>query len=145
MKQPKLFEDSGRVGVRGSRRSGLSSDLASRSGRARFAIEPENDVVLEASAGTGKTRVLVDRYVRLSSRASIPAHPRDHVHAKAAAEMRERVLAELRAAPPTGGMTPTRWRELQRAHRRNPDLHHRRVLLRPAARVSARSRCRAGF
>lgn len=61
------------------------------------AKDPTRHVVLEASAGTGKTRVLVDRYVRLI-RSGIP--PR-HILAitftrKAAAEMRERILAELR-------------------------------------------------
>ena len=30
-----------------------------------FASDPAQHVVLEASAGTGKTKVLVDRYVRL--------------------------------------------------------------------------------
>src|SRR5262245_48001866 len=30
-----------------------------------FAVDPLNNVVLEASAGTGKTRVLVERYVNL--------------------------------------------------------------------------------
>ena len=39
-----------------------------------FAIDPANDVVLEASAGTGKTRVLVDRYVRLVEQGIEPAH-----------------------------------------------------------------------
>ena len=31
----------------------------------RIAVDPTQNVVLEASAGTGKTRVLVDRYVNL--------------------------------------------------------------------------------
>jgi ATP-dependent helicase/nuclease subunit A len=30
-----------------------------------FAVDPSQNVVLEASAGTGKTRVLVERYVNL--------------------------------------------------------------------------------
>ncbi len=33
-----------------------------------LAIDPRRNVALEASAGTGKTRVLVDRYVRLLSK-----------------------------------------------------------------------------
>jgi hypothetical protein len=36
-----------------------------------FAVEPDNNVVLEASAGTGKTSVLVARYVNLLKRAWI--------------------------------------------------------------------------
>ena len=31
----------------------------------RIAVDPTQNVVLEASAGTGKTRVLVERYVNL--------------------------------------------------------------------------------
>jgi ATP-dependent helicase/nuclease subunit A len=66
-----------------------------------FAIDPAEHVVLEASAGTGKTRVLVDRYVRLI-RDGVP--PR-HILAitftrKAAAEMRERILSQLRDTEP---------------------------------------------
>ena len=30
-----------------------------------FAVDPTRNVVLEASAGTGKTRILVDRYLNL--------------------------------------------------------------------------------
>jgi len=35
-------------------------------------VDPTKNVVLEASAGTGKTRVLVDRYVNLLRSVSIP-------------------------------------------------------------------------
>ena len=38
------------------------------------ATDPRRNVALEASAGTGKTRVLVDRYVRLVVEAGV--HPR---------------------------------------------------------------------
>ena len=45
---------------------------ALRDGEARRdAVDPARNVVLEASAGTGKTRVLVDRYVNLLRRALI--------------------------------------------------------------------------
>jgi ATP-dependent helicase/nuclease subunit A len=62
----------------------------------RLAVDPRRNVALEASAGTGKTRVLVDRYVGLLT-AGVP--PR-HILAitftrKAAAEMRQRILQEL--------------------------------------------------
>ena len=57
--------------------------------RARDAVDPSQNVVLEASAGTGKTRVLVERYVNLLRAGVEP----DHILAitftrKAAAEMR---------------------------------------------------------
>jgi ATP-dependent helicase/nuclease subunit A len=61
-----------------------------------FAVDPANDVVLEASAGTGKTRVLVDRYLRLLETGVDPRHILAITFTrKAAAEMRERVLTDL--------------------------------------------------
>jgi ATP-dependent helicase/nuclease subunit A len=65
--------------------------------RARdFAMDPRNDVVLEASAGTGKTSVLVGRYVRLIDAGVEPRNILAITFTrKAAAEMRDRVLVEL--------------------------------------------------
>jgi ATP-dependent helicase/nuclease subunit A len=61
-----------------------------------FALDPRNDVVLEASAGTGKTSVLVGRYVRLIDAGVAPRHILAITFTrKAAAEMRARVLGEL--------------------------------------------------
>ena len=82
----------------------------------RLAVDPSHNVALEASAGTGKTRVLVDRYVRLLE-AGVP--PR-HILAitftrKAAAEMRERVMAALRERHQLGALTDQRWREIKDA------------------------------
>jgi len=87
-----------------------SPDAADRAA----AVDPRLNVVLEASAGTGKTRVLVDRYTNLI-RASVD--PR-HILAitftrKAAAEMRERILVNLRRAAEEGGIDPARWRQLR--------------------------------
>ena len=39
----------------------IKNDTAARI----FAVDPTNNVVLEASAGTGKTSVLVERYLNL--------------------------------------------------------------------------------
>ena len=55
-----------------------------------FARDPANNVVLEASAGTGKTTVLVARYVNLLMRGVDPANILAITFTrKAAAEMRE--------------------------------------------------------
>ena len=57
--------------------SPLDPDAAARV----FAADPRNNVVLEASAGTGKTSVLVARYVNLLQGRDRPGqHPRDHLH-----------------------------------------------------------------
>ena len=87
--------------------------LETSDSRARLdAVDPSRNVVLEASAGTGKTRVLVERYVNLLRAGVDP----DNILAitftrKAAAEMRARIVERLRGAtacrPPTsrGGAT----------------------------------------
>ena len=82
-----------------------------------MATDPSRNVALEASAGTGKTRVLVDRYVRLVVEAGVA--PR-HILAitftrKAAAEMRQRVLETLKARHREGALAGERWREVRDA------------------------------
>ncbi len=79
-----------------------------------FAVDPANDVVLEASAGTGKTRVLVDRYIRLIDAGVDPRHILAVTFTrKAAAEMRDRILAALRQRAETEQRLSDRWRELR--------------------------------
>ena len=87
-----------------------TSDASAR----EHAVDPSRNVVLEASAGTGKTRVLVERYVNLL-RAGIEP---DHILAitftrKAAAEMRERIIERLREAARLSQFDAGRWRELK--------------------------------
>ena len=96
MKQPSLFDASSDDDRR------APPDQAARD----FAVDPANDVVLEASAGTGKTRVLVDRYVRAhrGRRRSAP-HPGDHVHAQGRGrDARARAGRAARAAPTAGAL-----------------------------------------
>ncbi len=82
----------------------------------RLAVDPARNVALEASAGTGKTRVLVDRYVRLLE---VGVAPRNILAItftrKAAAEMRQRVMATLRERHRLGSLAGDRWREIRDA------------------------------
>ena len=80
----------------------------------RIAVDPTQNVVLEASAGTGKTRVLVERYVNLLLAGVEP----DRILAitftrKAAAEMRQRILDRLKEASRTSQLSAARWKELR--------------------------------
>src|SRR4030095_10002833 len=80
----------------------------------RTAVDPSENVVLEASAGTGKTRVLVERYVNLL-RAGIEP---DHILAitftrKAAAEMRQRIIDRLKEASRLSELDAAQWRTLK--------------------------------
>ncbi|HJU42644.1 MAG TPA: UvrD-helicase domain-containing protein [Vicinamibacterales bacterium] len=82
----------------------------------RLAVDPLRNVALEASAGTGKTRVLVDRYVRLLEAGVAPRNILAITFTrKAAAEMRQRVMATLRQRQREGGITAARWREIRDA------------------------------
>jgi len=79
-----------------------------------FAVDPGNHVVLEASAGTGKTSVLVARYVNLLKRGIDPANVLAITFTrKAAAEMRERIVAELRAAADRSEIDRAHWIDLR--------------------------------
>src|SRR3954465_5137257 len=61
------------------------------------AVDPAHNVVLEASAGTGKTYVLVERYLNLLRQGVDPANILAITFTrKAAAEMRGRILGELK-------------------------------------------------
>ncbi|HUU33934.1 MAG TPA: UvrD-helicase domain-containing protein, partial [Vicinamibacterales bacterium] len=79
-----------------------------------YAVDPSVNVALEASAGTGKTRVLVDRYVNLLR---LGVEPRRVLAItftrKAAAEMRARIVAELARMAETGAMPPEIWKQLR--------------------------------
>src|SRR5437773_7648927 len=88
-------------------------DARDRAARAR-AVDPRYNVALEASAGTGKTRVLVDRYINLLRAGVDPSNILAITFTrKAATEMRERILSTLREAASRGEFAPARWRELR--------------------------------
>ncbi len=87
-------------------------DLPDAAARAR-AIDPAHNVVLEASAGTGKTHVLVDRYLNLLSRGVDPGNILAITFTrKAAAEMRGRILNELGRRAESRRPDQKLWRDL---------------------------------
>jgi ATP-dependent helicase/nuclease subunit A len=98
---------------KGSVRLQPDGDLPDRAAR-EYAVDPAQNVLLEASAGTGKTRVLVERYVNLLRAGVEP----DHILAitftrKAAAEMRQRIVDRLREASRTSELDAARWRAIK--------------------------------
>lgn len=93
----------------------LAAGTSDADERARvFAVDPGRNVVLEASAGTGKTRVLVDRYVNLLRAGVDPANILAITFTrKAAAEMRQRILTRLREGAAPSEADATLWRDLR--------------------------------
>ena len=132
-----------RCRIAGARRSGRArsdpaphdSDEAAR----LFAVDPRNNVVLEASAGTGKTSVLVASYVNLLKAGVEPANILAITFTrKAAAEMRERIVARAAGRRGALGVRQGALERAARSARRDRDQHDRRVLPVAAARVPAR-------
>ena len=88
----------------------LDADSAARA----FAVDPRNNVVLEASAGTGKTTVLVQRYVNLLKAGVEPSNILAITFTrKAATEMRERIIGELRKAAALSELDRKRWHAIR--------------------------------
>jgi ATP-dependent helicase/nuclease subunit A len=92
----------------------LVDDVLPDAAARRFAVDPSRNVVLEASAGTGKTRVLVERYVNLLRAGVEPQHILAITFTrKAAAEMRARIIDRLREAGRLSPADLSRWRDLK--------------------------------
>lgn len=89
--------------------------LERRDAEARLlAVDPRRNVALEASAGTGKTRVLVDRYVGLLAAGVKPRNILAITFTrKAAAEMRQRILLELAARHRDKTISAGLWQEIR--------------------------------
>ena len=78
------------------------------------AVDPRRNVVLEASAGTGKTSVLVTRYLNLLRCGIDPLNVLAITFTRqAAAEMRERIVHELKQDALRSRAGEARWRELR--------------------------------
>ena len=79
-----------------------------------FAVDPRQNVVLEASAGTGKTSVLVWRYINLLKAGVEPGNILAMTFTrKAAAEMRERIIRELKEAAARSEFDQARWNDVR--------------------------------
>ena len=95
---------------RPGRPPGVPRDAAARA----FAVDPANNVVLEASAGTGKTTVLVSRYVNLLRAGVDPSNILAITFTRqAAAEMRDRIIRQLRRSADGPPADRNRWRGLR--------------------------------
>ena len=91
----------------------LAGDLPDAPAR-RAAVDPSQNVVLEASAGTGKTRVLVERYINLLLAGVDPENILAITFTrKAAAEMRQRIVERLIEASRSSQLDARRWRDLR--------------------------------
>jgi ATP-dependent helicase/nuclease subunit A len=114
-RQPGLFDVEVDVEVRTEVKAEveITVDLPDAGARA-YAVDPRRNVVLEASAGTGKTTVLVQRYLNLLGCGVDPANILAITFTrKAAAEMRERIIAALRKAAVESPEGRTRWLALR--------------------------------
>src|SRR3954468_2022215 len=94
-------------------RTAHSAPLPDQSARS-YAVDPSQNVILEASAGTGKTRVLVEGYVNLLRAGIDPGNLLAITFTrKAAGEMRQRIVDRLKEASRLSEFDAARWRDLK--------------------------------
>ena len=112
--QPGLFDFDDEEPARPPESARAPGPFAADEAARTYAVDPRHNVVLEASAGTGKTTVLVQRYVNLLSAGVDPANILAITFTrKAAAEMRERIIAVLRRAAAESDEGRKRWLALR--------------------------------
>ena len=93
---------------------GAPGPLLADNGSRLRAVDPAHNVVLEASAGTGKTYVLVQRYLNLLRHGIDPVNILAITFTrKAAAEMRARILAELKRRAAASADDRQLWRDMR--------------------------------
>lgn len=109
-RQLPLFEADDGDDVPDAGGTGTLPDQSARS----YAESPRNNVVLEASAGTGKTTVLVNRYLNLLRAGVDPSNVLAVTFTrKAAAEMRDRIITVLRRSALTDARDRVLWLALR--------------------------------
>jgi ATP-dependent helicase/nuclease subunit A len=109
-KQLDLFTESPASEVAPCVVSAVAPDAEARA----FAVDPSRNVVLEASAGTGKTTVLVNRYLNLLKAGVDPANILAITFTrKAATEMRDRIVGELKKGASLSADDRSRWLALR--------------------------------
>tara|TARA_B100001123_G_scaffold419061_1_gene523763 strand:+ start:3993 stop:7268 length:3276 start_codon:yes stop_codon:yes gene_type:complete len=79
-----------------------------------YAVNPSYNVALQASAGTGKTHVLVERYLNLLRAGVDPSNILAITFTrKAASEIKERIVSALRGEVASGKLSGEQWNELR--------------------------------